>query len=196
MFRDLKIGVGVSGSFCSLDKLLEVLKKLQKTSCDLYIILTEEVNHLNTRFFQADKLKAELQKYTRHPLITSIVEAEQFGPIIPLDLMLIMPASANTLAKIAHGICDNPVIMATKATLRNGKPVVVSFYTNDALGNSGKNIMQLINTKDFYFVPFGQDDIVKKPKSMVSDYRLVLPTMQEALQGKQIQPVVVSYHEN
>lgn len=196
MFKDLKIGVGVCGSFCSLDKLIEVLEQLKEARADIYIILTPEVESMNTRFFQADKLKKVLETYTNHPLVTSIVEAELFGPKIPLDLMLLMPASANTMGKIAHGICDNPVIMATKATLRNQKPVVIAFFTNDALGNSGQNIMQLINTKGFYFVPFGQDDIVSKPKSMVANHHYVLETITKALQGQQIQPMVVTYDEN
>ena len=196
MFKNLKIGVGVCGSFCSLSKLIEVLDELKKTGADIYIILTPEVETLSTLFFQKDKLQEVLKTYTTHPIVTSIVEAELFGPKIPLDLMLIMPASANALAKIAHGICDNAVIMSTKATLRNQKPVVIAFYTNDALGNSGKNIMQLINTKGFYFVPFGQDDVIQKPKSMVSDHHQVLETMKLALNGQQIQPMVVTYDEN
>lgn len=196
MLKNLKIGVGVCGSFCSLQKLIEVLDRLKEEQADLYIIQTPETTTMNTRFFQANDLRKVLMSYTSHPLVTTIEQAELFGPKIPLDLMLIMPASANTMAKIAHGICDNPVIMATKATLRNQKPIIVSFYTNDALGNSGPNIMQLINTKDFYFVPFGQDDVIHKPKSMVSDQHLVIPTILEALQGRQIQPMVVTYHEN
>jgi len=196
MLENLKIGVGICGSFCSLGKLLEVLDELKASGADLYIILTPEVVKINTRFFEAKELYQKLQTYTDHPLITTIEQAELFGPKIPLDLLLIMPASANTMGKMAHGICDNPVIMSAKATLRNEKPVVISFYTNDALGNSGKNIMQLINTKGFYFVPFGQDDIIRKPKSMVSDHHQVINTIEAALEGRQIQPLVVSYYEN
>lgn len=196
MFDQLKIGVGISGSFCSMTKLLEVLHWLKETNADLYLILTPEVATMDTRFFPCAVLKEKLLAFTPHPLITTIQEAELFGPKEPLDLMLLMPASANTLSKIAHGICDNAVIMATKATLRNGKPIVVSFYTNDALGNSGVNILRLFNTKDFYFVPFGQDDPQRKPKSMTSDHRLVLPTIQKALEGQQIQPVVVTFDEH
>lgn len=193
MLANLKIGVGVCGSFCSLDKLFEVLDELKREQADLYIILTPEVLNFNTRFYQAEVLKARLQTYTHHPLVTSIQEAELFGPKIPLDLMLVMPASANAMAKMAHGITDNAVLMACKATLRNVQPVVIAFFTNDALGNSGMNIMQLINTKGYYFVPFGQDDIIHKPKSMISDHHLVVPTIQKALLNEQIQPMVVSY---
>lgn len=195
MLKNKKIGVGVSGSFCSLQKLFDVLEELKKEEADIYLIVTKEVQTFDTRFYQSQSLLKDLQAYSSHPLMTSIVEAELFGPKIPLDLMLVMPASANTMAKMAHGICDNPVIMAAKATLRNLKPVVISFYTNDALGNSGPNIMQLINTKGFYFVPFGQDDYLHKPKSMVSDHHQVIATIQQALLGKQLQPMVVTYDE-
>lgn len=195
MLKNKKIGVGISGSFCSLKKLFFVLDELKQEEADLYLIVTEEIQTFDTRFYSSQQLLKDLQTYTSHPLITTIVEAELFGPKIPLDLMLVMPASANTMAKMAHGICDNPVIMACKATLRNLNPVVISFYTNDALGNSGKNIMQLINTKGFYFVPFGQDDYLHKPKSMVSDHTKVIDTMTQALLGKQLQPMVVTYNE-
>ena len=196
MLENLKIGVGICGSFCSLSKLMEVLEALKGAKADLYLIMTPEVLTMNTRFYQADQLYKKLQSYSNHPIVTTIEEAELFGPKLPLDLVLIMPASANAMAKMAHGICDNAVLMSAKATLRNGQPVVISFYTNDALGNSGKNIMQLINTKGFYFVPFGQDDVINKPRSMISDHHQVIPTIEKALVGEQIQPLVVTYDEH
>ena len=119
-----------------------------------------------------------------------------FGPKIPLDLFLIMPATSNTISKIACGICDTPVNMSVKATLRNQRPIVVGMYTNDALGNSGTSWISLLNTKNFYFVPFGHDDCINKPNCLVSNHKYVLETILNALDGKQIQPVLISYEKN
>lgn len=188
-----KLGVGISGSFCSMSKLFAVLDRLKEQNYDLYLFVTPEVKIVDNRFFKASELIDILQKYSTHTIIDSLGEAEKFGPFTKLDAMLLMPCSATTMAKLVHGISDNAVLLATKATLRNQKPIIVSFYTNDALGNSGVNIMRLLNTKGFYFVPFGQDDYVNKPNSMISDDSLVLPTLNQALKGQQIQPVVISY---
>lgn len=196
MFRGLKIGVGVTGSFCSLNKLIYVLKQLKENHADIYIVMTEEVQKMDTRFYHHDALYNELLTYTNHPIVTSIVEAELFGPKIKLDLFLIMPATSNTISKIAHGICDNPVIMSSKATLRNQKPIVIAMFTNDALGNSGSSWISLFNTKNIFFVPFGQDDYLNKPNSLISNHFLVIETVNQALEGKQIQPVLITYDAN
>lgn len=189
----LKLGVGICGSFCSMSKLIKVLEELKSQNVDLYLFVTPEVQKVNNRFFRADDLLKRLQSYSGHTIIDSLAEAETFGPFHQLDAMLLMPCSATTLAKLCHGISDNAVLLATKATLRNQRPIIISFYTNDALGNSGVNIMRLLNTKGFYFVPFGQDDYVHKPNSMTSAESLVVPTLNQALEGKQIQPVIISY---
>ena len=189
----LKLGVGICGSFCSMSKLIKVLEELKSQNVDLYLFVTPEVQKVNNRFFRADDLLKRLQSYSGHAIIDSLAEAETFGPFHQLDAMLLMPCSATTLAKLCHGISDNAVLLATKATLRNQRPIIISFYTNDALGNSGVNIMRLLNTKGFYFVPFGQDDYVHKPNSMISAESLVVPTLNQALEGKQIQPVIISY---
>lgn len=193
MFKGLKIGVAVTGSFCSLNKLFNVLKELKDNNADIYIITTKEVQFFDTRFYNHDKLIKDLEEYTNHNIVKDIVDAELFGPKIKLDLLLVMPATSNTISKIAYGICDNPVIMAVKATLRNQKPVVIGMFTNDALGNSGQSWIRLMNTKHIYFIPFGQDDYVNKPNSLICDYKLALPTVINAFIGKQIQPVLIAY---
>lgn len=189
MLKNKKIGVGITGSFCSLKKTINVLNELVKQECDLYIFVSEKILTCNTRFDQADELIEEIEKIAKRKVITDVVNAEIFGPKIPLDLMLVMPCSGNTLGKIAHGINDNAVTMACKSTLRNEHDVVLAIATNDALSNSGKNMMQILNTKHFYLVPMYQDDCIKKPNSMLFDETLVIQTLINALNNKQIQPV-------
>lgn len=193
MLEGKKIGVGLTGSFCSLESSLEAIKRLKETGAELYFILSEPVEKDDSRFMKAQDVKDALTPLTDHPIITSIHEAEPFGPKIPLDLMVVLPCSANTMGKLANGLCDDAVTMAVKSTLRNLHPIVLGIFTNDALGNSGMNLMKLMNTKHFYFVPFGQDDPIKKPNSMVCDPKQLIPTCIDALKHQQYQPVVISY---
>lgn len=190
MLENKKIGIGLTGSFCSLEKTLSVIKDLSKLKCDLYIFASEKILTCDTRFDKADELIEELEKLSKRKIIDNVVDSEIFGPKIPLDIMLVMPCSGNTLAKLTYGLNDNAVTMACKSTLRNEHNVVLAIATNDALSNSGKNIMQLLNTKHFYLVPMYQDDYIKKPTSMLFDENLVIPTLINALNNKQIQPVL------
>lgn len=190
MLENKKIGIGLTGSFCSLEKTLSVIKDLSKLKCDLYIFASERILTCDTRFDKADELIEELEKLSKRKIIDNVVDSEIFGPKIPLDIMLVMPCSGNTLAKLTYGLNDNAVTMACKSTLRNEHNVVLAIATNDALSNSGKNIMQLLNTKHFYLVPMYQDDYIKKPNSMLFDENLVIPTLINALNNKQIQPVL------
>ena len=190
MLENKKIGIGLTGSFCSLEKTLAVIKDLSKLKCDLYIFASEKILTCDTRFDKADELIEELEKLSKRKIIDNVVDSEIFGPKIPLDIMLVMPCSGNTLAKLTYGLNDNAVTMACKSTLRNEHNVVLAIATNDALSNSGKNIMQLLNTKHFYLVPMYQDDYIKKPNSMLFDENLVIPTLINALNNKQIQPVL------
>lgn len=120
----------------------------------------------------------------------TIAQAEPIGPKSLLDVLVVFPCTGNTLAKLCNGITDSPVLMAAKAHLRNDKPLVISVSTNDALGINMKNIGALMNMKNIYFVPFGQDDPVKKPNSMIADTSLLIPTVEKALEGRQYQPVI------
>src|SRR5699024_7955653 len=126
-------------------------------------------------------------------VITSIPEAEPLGPKEPLDCMVIAPLTGNSLSKLSNALTDSPVLMAAKATLRNRKPVVVGVSTNDALGLNGVNLMRLLSSKLIYFIPFGQDDPYKKPTSLVAHMDLLVDTVKEALQNRQIQPIIVPY---
>lgn len=189
MLKNKKIGIGITGSFCSLKKTMYVLNELVKQECDIYVFVSEKIENYDTRFDQANKLIEKIEKMTKRKIINDVVNAEVYGPKIPLDIMLVMPCSGNTLAKLTYGINDNAVTMACKSTLRNEKNVVLAIATNDALSNSGKNIMQILNTKHFYLVPMYQDDCIRKPNSMLFDENLVIQTLVNALNYKQLQPV-------
>ena len=132
-----------------------------------------------------------LEDNTKEKVIDSIVKAEVIGPKDLVDIIVICPCTGNTIAKLANGITDTPVLMAIKSHIRNNKPVVIGVSTNDGLGKTLKNIAELLDTKNMYFIPFRQDDYMVKPKSLVLDYNYVIPTIEHALEGKQIQPIII-----
>ena len=189
MFEGLKIGIGITGSFCSLKSCLLFLKELKSYPVDLYVFVSENILKKDTRFFKANQFIEQVEKIIGKKVITNVVEAEVFGPKIPLDMMVVYPCSANTLAKLVHGINDNAVTMAVKSTLRNQKNIVLGLCSNDLLSTSGMNMMKILNTKHFYLVPMFQDDIFKKPNSLITRNDLIIQTMINALVDKQLQPL-------
>ena len=176
MFNGMKIGVGITGSFCSLSNCLRFLKELKKYPVDIYVFISDQVNSCDTRFFKANQLIIEVEKIIEKKVICSVVEAEIFGPQIPLDLMVVYPCSANTLAKMAHGINDNAVTMAVKSTLRNQHNIVLGLCSNDLLSTSGMNMMKIFN-------------------SLIARRDLIIQTMINALVDKQIQPLFLMKKE-
>ncbi|MCM1306237.1 MAG: dipicolinate synthase subunit B [Bacteroides sp.] len=185
-----KLGLCITGSFCTFKSILDAVDDLIAHGYDVTPIFSYNVSTLDTRFFkQADFERIIVEKTGKQPIKT-IPDAEPLGTSKALDVMLVAPCTGNTLAKIAHGITDTPVTLAVKAHLRNNRPVVIFVSTNDALGANAKNIGLLLNTKNIYFVPFGQDAPLKKPNSLVADFSQIVPTLAEALNGKQIQPVI------
>ncbi len=186
-----KIGIGVTGSFCTIQEVKPILLELKSLGAELYPFVSDTVAKYDTRFNKAAEFIEDIEGVCGRAVVKDIVGAEPFGPKIPLDLMLLFPLTGVSLSKIANGIYDTAPIMAAKTTLRNQKPVVIALYTNDALGNNGVNIFRLINSKNFYFVPFGQDDYIKKPNSMTAKTSLIIETVKQALEGKQIQPVII-----
>ncbi len=147
---------------------------------------------LDTRFGKADEFVNAIESITKNKAIHTIAEAEKFGPKKILDILLIAPCTGNTMGKLVNGITDTPVLMAAKGHLRNQLPVVISLSTNDALGMNFKNIGSLMNIKNLYFVPFGQDDCKLKPNSLIAHTDLIIPALESALDGKQIQPIIRS----
>ncbi len=185
-----KIGLCITGSFCTFKNILNAIDDLVAHDFDITPIFSFNVSTLDTRFFkQADFEKLVVEKTGKQPIKT-IVDAEPIGTSKGLELMLVAPCTGNTLAKIAHGITDTPVTMAVKAQLRNNRPVVLSVSSNDALGANARNIGALLNTKNIYFVPFGQDAPTKKTNSLIADTALIVPACKEALAGRQIQPAL------
>ncbi|MBQ5676766.1 MAG: dipicolinate synthase subunit B [Lachnospiraceae bacterium] len=188
----LTIGVAITGSFCTFSRVIEEVKALKTLGAELIPIFSLQVQSTDSRFGKADTFIKDMEAITEKQGIYSITEAEPIGPKALLDVLVIMPCTGNTLAKLAVGISDTPVLMAAKAHLRNEKPLVLSISTNDALGANLNNIGSLMNKKHVFFVPFGQDDYKNKPNSMVAHMELIPNTIQEALHGKQIQPVIVA----
>lgn len=185
------LGFALTGSFCTYDRVFTEIEKLVSAGANVYTIFSERSASIDSRFGKAEDFLRKAEEITKKAPITTIAEAEKVGPGNFLDLMIIAPCSGNTLAKLANGITDSPVLMATKGHLRNNKPVVIAISTNDALSANLKNIGTLINTKNIFLVPFGQDNYKTKPFSMVADFDRILPTCMEALEGKQIQPILL-----
>lgn len=186
-----KIGFALTGSFCTIDNVLIELERLVFLGAEVIPILSNSVAVINSRFGRAEDNRRRVELITGKPCIETIAEAEPIGPKKTLDLLLIAPCTGNTLGKIANGITDTSVTMAAKAQLRNQLPVVITISTNDGLSGNAKNLGVLLNTKNVYFVPFGQDDSEKKPTSLVARFGLIVPAVELALEGKQIQPLLV-----
>jgi dipicolinate synthase subunit B len=188
-----KIGFAITSSFCSIGKILDPIQQLIDQGYEIIPIVSPAVIETNTRFGDGKKFKEIIEKITNNKIVSTIVDAERFGPAEPLDVLVVAPATGNFIAKFANGITDNTVSMAVKATMRNNKPIVIGVSTNDGLGLNGENIMKLLNNKNIYFVPFGQDDHINKPNSLVAHFDLLLPTIEEAINNHQYQPVIKEY---
>ena len=188
--RTERIGFALCGSFCNHPKILMLFEEMAE-SFEMVPILSENTARYDTRFGLADDLIARVERVAGRPAIRTIVEAEPFGPQNLADVLVIAPCTGNTLAKLAHGITDGAVTMAAKGHLRNGKPVVLAIATNDGLSASAPNIAALLNRKNYYFVPFGQDNAEAKPTSLIADFRKIIPTAEAALEGRQIQPILL-----
>ncbi len=187
----MKIGLAITGSFCTYEKILEQVDILTSLGHTIIPIVSKAVKNLDTRFGKAENFIKELENKTQHKVVCDIIGAEPLGPSNAFEVLAIAPCTGNTLAKLATGISDDAVTMSAKAHLRNYKPLVIAISTNDALGLNLKNIATLLNEKNVYFVPFKQDDPIKKPKSMVSDLSQLLPTIELAIKGEQIQPIIL-----
>lgn len=189
--KDKKIGFGITGSFCTFKTIYPQMQNLMEEGADVIPIFSYATKDTDTRFFKCDDFNNLITEITNHKPLTSITDVEPIGPKGLLDILLIAPCTGNTLAKLSVGIADTPVTLAIKSHLRNNRPVVIGISTNDALANNFKNIGTLMNTKNIYFVPFGQDNHILKPNSMVAHFHLIKPTLELALDGKQIQPILV-----
>lgn len=187
------VGVALTGSFCTYDKTFRTLESLKDTGANLYPILSDSAQRISSRFGTPGEYLEKIRAVTGREPILSIETAEPLGPSSFLDILAIVPCTGNTAAKLAGGITDSPVLMAAKAHLRVNKPLVIALSTNDGLGLNLKNVGLLLNAKNIYFVPFGQDNWEKKPNSLVARLDLLKDTLEQALEHRQYQPVLISY---
>lgn len=185
-----QIGVALTGSFCTYKKAFLELQKLSNHCASVQTIFSNAASSLDSRFGLAESFLKEAEEITGNKPMLTIPDAEPIGPKSLFDALVILPCTGNTLAKLANGITDTPALMAAKAHLRNNKPLLLSLSTNDALGMNMKNIGLLLNTKNIYFIPFGQDDPEKKPNSMTAHTELLIPALEAALENRQLQPVI------
>lgn len=188
--KGLTIGFALTGSFCTINESIPIITQLVDMEATVIPIISNSVSSYCTRFTNNIALKKQLTDITGNKPFETIVDSEPIGPRGLLDLVVVYPCTGNTIAKIANGITDTSVTMAVKAHLRNEKPCVIGISTNDGLGANAKNIGHLLNMKHMYFVPFYQDDPIRKSRSLVAKSELVIETISQALDGKQIQPLL------
>ena len=184
------LGFALCGSFCTFEKAVQQMEILSR-SYKILPIMSQNAYSTDTRFGKAREWVRQVEEITGSPVIHTMVQAEPIGPKGLVDVLAVAPCTGNTLSKIAAGITDTPVTMAVKSALRIGIPVVLCCATNDAMAASGPNLLRLLNTKNVYLVPLRQDDPVKKPVSLVADFSLLPQTIGLALEGRQLQPVLL-----
>lgn len=191
--NELNLGVALCGSFCTFAKTIALIEELVNKGINVFPIMSFNAYNTSTRFGDQADIVYKIEALTNKSIIHTIVDAEPLGPKGILDAILIAPCTGNTLAKMTYGITDTPVLLAAKSLMRNGKPIIIALATNDGVGANLKNIGHMINKKDVYFVPLGQDDTIKKPYSLVADLSKTIPTIELALDHKQIQPFFIQY---
>ncbi len=187
----LRIGFAITGSHCTYQEVWPQIERLASLGADIYPIASKAAAFTDTRFGRGEEMIKKFEQLTGKTAIIDFVDAEPIGPRKLLDLMVIAPCSGNTAAKLANAITDTAVTMAAKAVLRNGRPLVLAISTNDGLGMNAKNIGVLLNTRNIFFVPFGQDNPEEKPNSLVADMNLLIPAIAAAVSYRQLQPILI-----
>jgi len=182
---------GITGSHHNIQRYLNRMKEVVAAGLDVLPVLSWSVSNESTRFGDPAQWLARLSSITAHQALLTIPDVEPLGPMKAMDVTVVAPCTGNTLARIAHGLTDSPVLMAVKATLRSNRPVVLAISSNDILGLNAPNLAILLATRNVYFVPFGQDNPAEKPYSVDSDDALLLPTIEAALAGRQLQPLLL-----
>lgn len=188
--KKTSIGFAMTGSFCTFERVLKQMEALVRRGYEVVPVLSFNAGMLDTRFMTAEHLRARIVEITGNEPIDTLAGAEPIGPKKMTDVFLIAPATGNSLAKLAGGIYDTPALLGAKSHLRNDRPLVLAVSTNDGLGAAAQNIGRLLNVRNIYFVPFGQDDPVKKPRSLVADFTQIPRTIAAALSGVQMQPML------
>lgn len=189
--KNKKIGFVFTGSFCTFKKVIPEMKNLKELKAEIIPIMSYNSYNLDTKFGKAEDFRNEIEEICENKIIHTIQDAEPIGPKHLTDIMIVAPASGNTMAKLACDIIDTPATMAVKSHLRNNLPVVMAPSTNNGLGANMINIASLINRKNYYFVPFKQDNPITKPRSVVFDSSYIIKTIELALDGEQIEPILL-----
>ena len=186
----LTFGYALTGSFCTFERAFRQIEYLQSQGIEVHPIMSFNAKNIDTRFGKSVDFYRSLFEITGNKVIDSLAAAEPVGPKKMFDLLIVSPCTGNTLSKLANGIYDTPVTLSVKSHLRNSRNVLLGVSTNDALSNAGKNIGNLLNMKNTYFVPFRQDSFKNKPCSCVADFTLLPKTIENALNGIQLQPIL------
>ena len=190
--KPITLGLAMCGSFCTYARVLDAFRALADTKrYALVPIMSQASYETDSRFGSAGAFRAQLEELCGHEIIHTIEGAEPIGPKKLLDALIIAPCTGNTLAKLAAGIADSPVTLAAKAHLRNERPIVLAVSTNDGLAGNAANLGTLLNRRGYYFVPFGQDNAEAKPTSLIADFRRILPAVEAAMAGRQLQPLLL-----
>ncbi len=186
-----KVGFVMTGSFCTFRKTIEQLKKIIAEKAEVLPIMSYNAYEMDTKFGKAQDFINEIESITGNKIIHTITDSEPIGPKHLTDIMIIIPATGNTMSKLANDIIDTPATMAAKSHLRNDLPLVIAPSTNNGLGANAVNIGTLLNRKNYFFVPFKQDNPITKPRSLVFDADYTIKTLEHALDGEQIQPILL-----
>ena len=189
--EDKRIGFVMTGSFCTFRKTIDELKKIVELGAKVVPIMSEHSYTMDTKFGKAEDFKKEIEEITENKILHTIQEVEPIGPKDMLDILVVAPATGNTMAKLANDIIDGPATMAVKSHLRKERPVVIAISTNNGLSGAGENIGKLLNRKHYYFVPFRQDNPITKPRSIVFEPTYLIKTIESALDDEQIQPMLL-----
>ncbi|CAM3947704.1 dipicolinate synthase subunit B [Cohnella lubricantis] len=190
-WQGITVGYALTGSHCTLPEVVPLIKRFTDAGANVIPIVSQSIMTTDTRFGTSNEWQKQLRELTGNELVSSIVEAEPLGPSKQIDVLAIAPCTGNTTSRLANAMTDGPVLMAAKAQMRNGRPVVLAISTNDGLGLNAANIAKLLVAKNIYFVPFGQDNPEAKPNSLVARMDLLMDTCEAALQGRQLQPVLI-----
>lgn len=190
-FKGIKIGFVLTGSFCTFKKTIPKIQELVKNGAEVLPIMSFNAYNTDTKFGKANDFIKEIEEITGKEIIHKIKDAEPIGPQKLTDIMVVAPATGNTISKLANDIIDTPATMAVKSHLRNNNPLVIAISTNNALGGNAENIGKLLNRKNYYFVPFRQDNPITKPRSIVFDSKYIVKTVEYAINGEQIQPMLL-----
>lgn len=193
MNNKIRMGFVFTGSFCTFSEVIKHLKELSK-NYDITVIMSFNAYNTDTRFGLSKDFKKQIEEITGNKILNKIVEVEPIGQKKLFDILVVSPCTGNTMSKIANAITDTPSSLAVKSHLRNQRPVVIAISTNDGLSFNAKNLGELLNAKNVYFVPFGQDDYKEKPNSLVAHFELLNETVEYALKNMQIQPIIRTFN--